>query len=198
LQIKPSMTDVDESYAAQVQRQLDNTVSGVPFGPDNYTCLPAAVLSGAAVPQFGAIQIANADPKTVTVDFETTGSLYRIRLDGRHQPPDPKFPHPFGDTTGRWESDVLVADSLADETAKDSRPPAKPAAQQAQADHQLDVTAYLPQHIVQRFQRLSMDVLEDRITFENPKAWPKPVSVTVSYKRQSGVKPDKINCYIQR
>lgn len=97
--------------------------------------------------------------------------LVRFIYVGRAHPKDlrPTF---MGDSTGNWEGDTLVVDTVSFKNT-----------------NWLDATG-LPRtdalHVTERIRRVKHDTLENRITIDDPKAYTKPWSVRKLYE----LKPD--------
>jgi hypothetical protein len=93
----------------------------------------------------------------------------RVYMDGRRVPPD-WDPAYNGYSTGRWEGDTLVVETVG-----------------LREDTTLD--RYGSPHsdamrITERIRLTAPDVLEDRITVTDPKAFTKPWEFTRSYRKQ--------------
>jgi hypothetical protein len=92
----------------------------------------------------------------------------RVYLDGRKMPKefDPSY---FGYSTGHWEGDTLVVETvnLRDDTVLDRYGSPHSDAMR----------------IMERIRLASPDVLEDKITVSDPKAFTKPWEFTRSYRR---------------
>jgi len=118
-------------------------------------------------------------PGRVTILGEVDGNrLRRIWTDGRPHPEDPE-PTFHGHSTGKWEGDTLVVDTVG------------VAPQVAIAPSE---TIGLPNngdlHIVERIRLRSQDVLEDSLTITAPNVLTRPWSTTRLYKRLRGVAND--------
>ena len=87
----------------------------------------------------------------------------QIFMDGRSHPPDPD-PSWFGHSIGRWEGDTLVIDSVGfnDKFWFDRR--GHPHTEQL--------------HIIERWTRKSLGVLENQVTIVDPGAYSRPFTTT--------------------
>lgn len=108
-------------------------------------------------------------PKQVTIIKELQTQVRRIYVDGRKAPesPDPTY---IGYSTGHWEGDTLVVETvgLRGDTVFD----------RSGAPHSDQM------RLVERMRLRSADVWEDQITIFDPVAFTKPWQVTRTYKRQ--------------
>jgi hypothetical protein len=175
-------------YTPEYERILEDHIqaikAGKPFRNDGGHCLPRGIIG---VMTTGSsqypIEIFQTGQRQLAVNMETTGSLYRIHLDRGHKPDDEQFPHYFGDTVGHWEGDTLVVDSIS---------LGKMRTLDAQAPNSPEL------HVTQRLRRTSADILENQITLEDPKAWTKPVTVTIHYKLDPRGELDEVTCDNER
>ena len=104
----------------------------------------------------------------VTFDFEWNRALRQIDMRGR--PTEPLLaPQMTGQTTGRWEGDTLVAQTVdvSDRTLIDDIMP-----------HSSDM------RVTERIRLVDADTLEDRITIDDPIYYAKPWGGVVTYTRQ--------------
>jgi hypothetical protein len=109
-------------------------------------------------------------PAVTSILFENQRTFRIINTDGRSHPKDPDATW-FGDSIGHWEADTLVVDTvgLNDRTWLDT------------AGHQHSDQL----HLVERFQKIDKDNIKWTVTFEDPKFYTEPWSVTLPIKRQS-------------
>jgi hypothetical protein len=109
-------------------------------------------------------------PEETTI-VDTIGGIRHIYTDGRSHPPaDELWPTSVGDSVGRWEGDTLVVDTVA------IKPRIMPLTFVA-----IEMSDQL--HIVERFRMVSPNVLEDRLTMEDPVALTQPFEVTFTFAR---------------
>jgi len=99
--------------------------------------------------------------------FEYDHTLRYIYTDGRQHPKDPN-PSYMGDSIGHWEGDTLVVDVVGfnDRTWID----------RVGHPHSSDL------HVVERFRRVDHETLQDDITIEDPKAYPRPWTGQKTFK----------------
>lgn len=110
-------------------------------------------------------------PAKIMLVFEVSNGVRQIFMDGRGHPDGWPFGW-MGHSTGRWDGDTLVVDSvgLNDKTWLDiAGPPHSNAL-----------------HVVERFRRPSRETLEVEFLFEDPKAFTKPWGA----KRQYQLRPN--------
>ena len=105
--------------------------------------------------------------------FEYQHTYRLIYTDGRAHPTDLDPFRWFGDSIGRYEGDTLVVDTvgIGDRTWLDT------------AGHQHSDQL----HIVERFQKLDTSNMKWSVTFEDPKMYKEPFTVTLPLKKQSTV-----------
>ncbi len=130
-------------------------------------CLPIGPARGiqAGLMPFQIVQTS----KVIAILFENQHTFRIINTDGRSHPKDID-PSWFGDSVGHWEGNTLVVDTvgLDDRTWLDT------------AGHQHSDQL----HLVERFQRIDNDNIKWTVTFEDPKFYTEPWSVTLPIKRQ--------------
>jgi hypothetical protein len=140
-------------------KRMNNSDNGKAF-PNNYTlCLSAGVpmmILGARYP----VQIIQT-PGQVTALHEEQHSIRLIYLNEDHPTdPDPTF---MGHSTGRWDGDTLVVDTigLSDKTTID-----------AEGMPHSDLL-----HVTERIRRIDLATLENVITLIDPKTFTRPWSI---------------------
>ena len=108
-------------------------------------------------------------PKLVYILYEFMGFWRPIAL-GREHPKDPDLTW-MGDSIGKYEGDTFVVDTIGlnDKTWID----------------QLGHPHSDQLHLIERFRLVDKDSLEVSLTFEDPKAYPKPFTVKRVFKRSS-------------
>ncbi len=110
-------------------------------------------------------------PNRVLIYYEFQHTVRQIFMDGREHPKD-LIPTYMGHSTGKWEGDTLVIDTVGfnDKTWLDNtKRPLSDAL-----------------HVTERIRRPSHDVLEVAFTVDDPKGYAKPWTV----KRVFDLKPD--------
>ena len=134
--------------------------------PSSY-CLPVGPARGIQAPMpFQIVQT----PGLVAILFEYQRTFRLIYTDGRDHPKD-WDPEWFGTSIGKWEGDTLVVDTknINERTWLDT-------AGHVHSD-QL--------HLVERFQKTDPDNIKWTVTFEDPKFYSDPFSVTLNMKKQN-------------
>ena len=154
-------------YDAIYARRMQAFKAGRPVDDVTADCLPPGMPHIQVVPYpFEIVQT----PGRVLLLFEYSGQVRRIYTDGR-QPPDDDASY-YGFSTGHWEGDTLVVQTL-----------------NIRADTQVDFTG-LPHsdalRITERWRRLDASTLSDMITLEDAKAYARPFTV----ERRYALKPD--------
>src|SRR6266550_3207565 len=102
--------------------------------------------------------------------FKNQHTFRIIHTDGRSHPQDVD-PTWFGDSIGRWEGDTLVVDTvgLNDRTWLDT----------AGHEHSDQL------HLAEKFQKTGNDNIKWTVTFEDPKFYTEPWSITLPIARQN-------------
>ncbi|HUK02376.1 MAG TPA: hypothetical protein VLW26_08880 [Steroidobacteraceae bacterium] len=94
--------------------------------------------------------------------------IRHVYTDGRgHLPTDEIWPTPWGDSTGHWEGDTLVIETIA-------------------VDPQL-LPLNADAHFAERIRKIGRDRLEDVLTIVDPVNLTRPFTVTLPYKRVTTV-----------
>jgi hypothetical protein len=131
-------------------------------------CLPIGPARGiqAGLMPFQIVQT----PNVFTILFENQHTFRIIHTDGRSHPKDVD-PTWFGDSIGKWDGDTLVVDTvgLDDRTWLDT----------AGHEHSDQL------HLVERFQKVDNNTIQWTVTFEDPKFFTEPWSVTLPITRQN-------------
>jgi hypothetical protein len=131
-------------------------------------CLPIGPARGiqAGIMPFQIVQT----PAVFTILFENQHTFRIIHTDGRSHPKDPD-PTWFGDSIGKWDGDTLVVDTIGldDRTWLDT----------AGHEHSDQL------HLVERFQKVDGNTIKWTVTFEDPKYFSEPWSVTLPITRQN-------------
>jgi hypothetical protein len=131
-------------------------------------CLPIGPARGiqAGLMPFQIVQTASV----LAILFENQRTFRIINIDGRNHPKDVD-PTWFGDSVGKWEGDTLVVDTvgLNDRTWLDT----------AGHEHSDQL------HLTERFQKIDNNSIKWTVTFEDPKFFTEPWSVTLPIARQN-------------
>src|SRR5260370_26392135 len=137
--------------------------------PSSY-CLPVGPARGIQAPMpFQIVQ----SPGLVVLLFEYHHTLRLIYTDGRGHPADLEPFRWFGDSIGKWEGDTLVVDTagIGDRTWLDT------------AGHQHSDQL----HLVERFEKVDANNMKWTVTFNDPKMYKEPFTVSLPLKRQNTV-----------
>ncbi len=151
---------LNDEYRKKYEASLASRVAGKPTG--DIGCLPEGPprILRASYP-FEIV----VTPKQTWISFEYKTEVRRIYTDGRKpDDPDPSFE---GYSTGRWEGDTLVFDTVALKTGT------------------LDSGGLLHSDALtlnERMRKIAPDTMEDVITMTDPKVLTKPWTVTRHYK----------------
>src|ERR1700693_2189625 len=131
-------------------------------------CLPIGPARGiqAGIMPFQIVQT----PSVFTILFENQHTFRIIHTDGRSHPKDVD-PTWFGDSIGKWDGDTLAVDTvgLDDRTWLDT----------AGHEHSDQL------HLVERFQKMDNNTIKWTVTFEDPKYFTEPWSITLPIARQN-------------
>jgi len=127
-------------------------------------CLPNGAVRVADLPY----KIVQTDKLVVILSEGNTHSFRRVFLDGRAHNLDLEPETWTGDSTGKWEGDVLVVDTIGfnDRTWLDGT--GKPHSE--------------AMHVVERYRRVSPTRLEVQYTLEDKKAFTKPFAFTRTFE----------------
>ena len=136
--------------------------------PTSY-CLPVGPARVIQAPfPFQIVQTADV----VTLLFEYQRTFRIIYLDGRPHPKD-FDPEWFGHSTGKWEGNALVVDTIGidDRSWVDT------------AGHQHSDKF----HLLERFEKTDANTMRWSVTFEDPVYYTEPFSIALPLKRQNTV-----------
>ena len=127
-------------------------------------CLPNGVVRVTTLPY----KIVQTDKMVVILSEGNTHSFRRVFLDGRPHNLDLEPETWTGDSTGKWEGDVLVVDTIGlnDRTWLDAT--GKPHSEAL--------------HVVERYRRVSPTRLEVQYSLEDTKAFTKPFTFTRTFE----------------
>lgn len=157
-----------EPYAArwkarQVERR-EKLEAGTPLVDPSTLCIPEGMptIMGAIFP----LQILQT-PGQVTVLAEYLTQTRRIYLDTPMPKPEDNAPSYYGFSSGRWEGDTLVVTTRG----------VKVDVQFFEIPHSEDMT------ITERIRLTGPDLIENRITIDDPKMLLEPYRFTYGYKR---------------
>ena len=161
--VKPEDQPVRPETAELVKQRAQN------FGADSQTshCLPGGVPFSTLIAPWKMIQT----PSEIVMLMEDNNPSRQIHLDGRGLPKDP-WPSWMGYSTGKWQSDTLVVDTIGfnDRAWLDA------------AGHPRSESM----HITERFHRRDFGHMDLEMTFDDPKFYTRPFTI----KTQVRLLPD--------
>jgi len=165
-------------YTPDLTKPLSHDLPYTPYGAERFKnvvhaddpssyCLPVgpARIIQAPLP-FQIVQTPNA----VVLLMEYMHTFREIYTDGRGHPDDLEPFRWYGDSVGKWDGDTLVVDTvgIGDRTWLDT------------AGHQHSDQL----HLVERFRKVDENTITWTVTFEDPKMYKEPFTVTLPLKRQ--------------
>ena len=168
-------------FTPDISKALGHQPAFTPYGAARFAkedevddpltqCLPIGPARGiqAGIMPFQIVQT----PSVLAILFENQRTFRIIYTDGRGHPKD-LDPSWFGDSTGKWEGDTLVVDTIGlnDRSWLDT----------AGHEHSDQL------HLVERFQKVDNNAIRWTVTFEDPKFFTEPWSVTLPITRQNTV-----------
>jgi len=106
-------------------------------------------------------------PRVTVVMYEAGNSYRQIYTDGRSLPKEISFPSYLGYSTGRWERDTLIVETIG---FNDKVP--------------MDVMGHPrseSMHVTERFRRRDFGHLDVEMTFDDPKIYTKPFTIKVPH-----------------
>ena len=178
----PDMSGVWQApYTPDLTKPLGHDLPYTPYGQERFKkvvfaddpasyCLPVGPARGIQAPMpFQIVQ----SPGLAVLLFEYQHTYRLIYTDGRGHQSDLEPFRWFGDSIGKYEGDTLVVDTvgIGDRTWLDT------------AGHQHSDQL----HIVERFQKIDSNNMKWTVTFEDPKMYKEPFTVTLPLKRQNTV-----------
>src|SRR5439155_747641 len=107
----------------------------------------------------------------VSFNFENHGVYRVVYINGKHPADIADYPQFMGHSTGKWEGDTLVVDTVGinDRTWLDS--------------YGLEHSDKL--HLTERFQKIGPDTIKYMVTYEDPVFFTKPWTATLNFVRQT-------------
>lgn len=152
-------------WAARYREARQRDSQGLEVYDPTAQCIPAGMPRIMNMPYpFEVLQT----PGQVTIIAEYFAEIRRVYTDGRGHPADFE-PSYVGHSTGRWDGDTLVVDTVG-----------------IRGDTLLD-SSLAPRsdkgHVTERLHMTSPDTFEVEITLEDPVALTRPWTVTKRYKR---------------
>ena len=133
-------------------------------GMPSERCLPHGITKAVSVPEpFKIVQTSDL----ILILHEEFNHYRQVYMDGRRRPAGDRTPTWLGYSLGTWDGETLVVDTtgFVDETWLDFR--GHPATDAL--------------HLVERYRRLDFGHLEIQFAIDDPKAYVKPWTVTLSF-----------------
>jgi hypothetical protein len=159
-------TDIAASpaYTPEFQKRWQENKKDLKESDPATYCLPNGAVRVTNLPY----KIVQTDKLVVILSEGNTHSFRRVFLDGRPHNLELESETWTGDSTGRWEGDVLVVDTIGlnDRSWLDST--GKPHSEAL--------------HVVERYRRVSPTRLEVQYTLEDGKAFTKPFAFTRTFE----------------
>jgi len=171
----PDAPQLTPPYLAKWQAMSKSRVAGSSESDKVAQCLPPGM--PLMMSMFYGMEVMQTRDK-ITFFSELNDALRRVYLDGRKPTPaildDPTY---AGFSTGHWEGDTLVVDTVAlrDDTYIEGFTP-----------HSDQMTVH------ERIRFASPGVLEDRIVVSDPKALVKPWETVKTYRKMTGPPDDQL------
>jgi hypothetical protein len=163
--LKPEEVPIEPWARTLLNQRLQNDGKDSPQAH----CKPSGVPWVDAVPlPYKIIQM----PRLILILYEENSVFRQIFLDGRRPVQDAE-PRWMGYSSGKWEGDVLVVDTVGinDKTWLDAMG----------HPHSENL------HTVERFRRLDAGHIEIEVTIDDPKAYTKPIT----YTQKATIQPDQ-------
>jgi hypothetical protein len=146
------------------QKRVRGSETGHPYATTKSQCLPGGVpqvMFGPGLP----IEILET-PRKITILFEEFYNFRQIYVGGRHAAdPDPSY---MGDSVAHWDHGDLVVDTigLTDRTTLDT----------------VGMPHSEAMRVTERLHRAAKDVLEVKVTIDDPKTYARPWTTTTHFK----------------
>ena len=160
--------DLKEPYASQYkalrERQRESDAKGEPLANSGTECLPSGTpgLMGAIYP----LEILQTQGQ-VTIIAEANSEVRRIYLNEKLPAADEIPPGYFGYSTGKWEGDTLVVQTIGIKDTVRYR----------------DIAHSDKMRITEKLRLVAPDVLHDVVTIDDPEVLAKPYTFTFAYGR---------------
>jgi hypothetical protein len=181
---QPGMWPADAPYTEEARRKIaeyNALVEGTGSTPGGFcvgTGMPGSMLGSGGYP----MEIIQR-PEQITIIYEAHNEIRRIYTDGREVDPADLIPTRNGYSTGRWEGDTLIVETISLMEAVDQRSP-----------HSEDA------HIVERYRFTGKSedgrqLLTAELTVTDPAFYTKPVTVTKTWvKAEEGTEMLSYEC----
>jgi hypothetical protein len=166
-QAPPAPPKLTAAYAPQYAafQEKNRKTPGINFVSEVANCVPAGLPGSMQQPYPLEFLFT---PGRVTIAIETYSVVRRIYTDGRAPPADPDLTYQ-GSSTGRWEGDTLVVDTVG------ILPETSPLNGIKGHSEKL--------HITERMRLVEPDVLEIKTTRDDPAVFIEPYTTTARYQR---------------
>lgn len=164
-----------EEWRALQARNAELTAKGLPPLSTGMACLPEGMpaMMQATFP----MEILET-PGQVTIIQEAFTQVRRIHLDAPPVAPEDAEPRFFGHSTGRWEGDTLVVQTVGVKQSTRFR----------------GVPHSMGMRITERLRLLSDEILQNEVTVEDPEYLTRPWTWTWMYKRWPGYRIEEYVC----
>jgi hypothetical protein len=163
----PLKPEYQKQWQARQQAAREATAKGQPIGINWVHCLPDG-MPGMMQGPFPLEILQTKDQ--VTIIQESFTQVRRILLNRPAKSPDEVDPTFYGYSTGRWEKDTLVVETVG----------IKENVQYQNAPHSMQMK------IRERIRFVAPDTLWDEITIDDPVTLEKPWTFTFAYRRMPG------------
>ena len=164
----PLKPDYLAQWTAMRERQKQADERGEPAAGLEARCLPDGMpsLMFAIYP----LEILQTSGRVTVIEeaFSQTRRIYLGEAQGKVGEVEPGY---YGHSVGRWDGDTLVVDTLG---LKQSVPGYR------------DIPHSDEEHILERIRLVDPDILEDRMTVEDPKVLERPWTFRFVYRRMKG------------
>jgi hypothetical protein len=127
---------------------------------------PIARCQPTGVPALGRIPVPHKivqTPRLILILYEENTVFRQVFMDGRRLPPDPE-PRFMGYSTGKWDGDTLVVDTVGFKDRSWLDRMGHPGSDAL--------------HVIERFRRRDAGHLDVEVTIDDPKTYTKPITYT--------------------
>lgn len=164
-----------DTWRAAQKRTTELTQQGLPPLSSGMACIPEGMpgMMGATFP----MEILES-PGRVTIIQEAYNQVRRVYLGAKPMAPEDAEPLFAGHSTGRWESNTLVIDTVG----------IKESVRFRNTPHSTRL------RITERMRLVNDEILENQVTVEDPEYLTKPWSWTWMYKRWPGYRIEEYVC----
>ena len=164
-----------EKWRAEQKKNQELTRQGLPPMNTGAACMPEGM--PAMMQAMFPMEILET-PGQVTIIQEAFTQVRRIHLDEKLVSPEDAEPRFAGHSVGRWEGDTLVVETVG----------VKPSARFRNVPHSANV------RITERIRLIADNIIENRVTVEDPEYLTKPWTWTWMYHRWRGYKLQEYVC----